>query len=172
MSRIEKAPDFSRMGNTIMKDAVKYAKVTGLNFFQDSFYNQGFTNKSFQAWTPRKGDIDPGRKVLIKSAALLNSLKVKDAGKNKIAYFSDEVYADINNNGGTLNIRITEKSRKYFWFMYYRTKKQFWKNMAMTRKNTMRVVIPKRQFLGESATLLNNLDDWLLNRIIKQFKTL
>ena len=170
MSKIEKAPDFNAMGRTIMADTRKYAKVTGLNFFQDSFYKQGFTNKSFQAWDHRKGDLDPGRKVLIKSSALLNSLEVTDNGKNRITFFSNEAYADIHNNGGTLTIRVTPKSRKYFWFMYYRTKKQFWKNMAMTRKNTIRVVIPKRQFIGESVTLMNNLDDWFLNRIIKQFK--
>lgn len=172
MSRIEKEPDFSRLAHNLLDTARRYAKVTALNFFQDSFYNQGFTNKNFQAWEARKGDIDPGRKVLIKSSALLNSLQVIEKSKRTLEFFSDEEYADIHNNGGTLQIRITEKSRKYFWYMFKRTKQQFWKNMALTKKDRFTVVIPKRQFIGESETLMNNLDQWFLSHIIKTFKTL
>jgi phage gpG-like protein len=169
-SNFEKAPDFLAMAETLKVDAVRYAKVAGLNFFKDSFYNQGFTDVALEKWEGRKNDIDPGRNVLIKSTALLNSLEVVNNG-NKITFFSDEVYADIHNNGGTMKIRVTQKSRKYFWFMFYKTKKQFWKNMALTRKDVMTVTIPQRKFLGESATFMADLDTWMLNTILKRFKT-
>tara|TARA_R100001369_G_scaffold88101_1_gene124182 strand:+ start:292 stop:810 length:519 start_codon:yes stop_codon:yes gene_type:complete len=172
MSKIEKNPDFLQMARTLKKDAIRYARVTGLNFFQDSFYNQGFTDKGFEKWENRKGDIDPGRKILVKSSHLLNSLDVEDDGKSKITFFSDAEYADIHNNGGTLNIRITEKSRKYFWYMYKATGQGKWKGMALTKKNQFTVVIPQRQFIGHSETLMDDLDEWLLNTIIKRFKTL
>jgi len=170
MSKFEKAPDFNAMGAKLVYDALRYAGVTGKNFFKDSFPNQGFTDKSFQKWEERAGDIDPGRRILTKSAFLENSVEYELNGM-KIIYFSDAEYADIHNNGGVINIRVTEKSRKYFWYMYYKTKKQFWKNMALTKKDMFTVTIPKRQFLGHSETLMSNLDEWLLNTILKRFKS-
>jgi phage gpG-like protein len=170
MSKFEKAPDFNAMGAQLVNDAVRYASVKGLQFFQDSFYKGGFTDKSFEKWEGRKGDVDPGRKILVKSAFLMNSLQV-EVNDKKVIFFSDAEYADIHNNGGVINVKVTERSRKYFWYMFYQTKKQFWKNMALTKKEMFTVTIPKRQFLGHSDTLMANLDEWLLNTIIKRFKT-
>lgn len=170
MSSFEKAPDFEAMGAQLVNDAMRYASVKGLQFFQDSFYKGGFTDKSFQKWEGRKGDVDPGRKVLVKSAFLMNSLQV-EVGDKRITFFSDAEYADIHNNGGIINVRVTEKSRKYFWLMYKRTKKEMWKYMALTKKEVMTVTIPKRQFLGPSETLMKQLDEWLLQTILKRFKS-
>lgn len=171
MSKFEKAPDFNKMGAKLVNDAMRYASVKGLQFFQDSFYKEGFTDKSFQKWEGRKGDVDPGRKILVKSAFLMNSLQV-EVGDKKLTFFSDTEYADIHNNGGVINVRVTEKSRKYFWFMYKKTKKEMWKRMALTKKEVMTVNIPKRQFIGPSETLMNSLDEWLFKTILKRFKTL
>lgn len=160
------------MAALIQKDLVRYAARKGVNFFQDSFYNQGFTDASLEPWEQHKHDIDPTRKILIKSSFLLDSVQVFSKSKERIVFGSDAEYAEIHNNGGTVKISITEKSRKYFWFMYKATGKGMWKALALTKKESLLIKIPKRQFIGESSTLLNQLDDWLVKTIQNRFKAL
>lgn len=167
---VNNTPDFLAMAKTIKNDAVRYASVKGLQFFQESFQKQGFTNTTFQPWQKRANDIDPGRKLLVKSAYLLNSLEVMEANEKRIVFGSDAPYADIHNTGGTITVRVTEKARRYFWFMYKRTGKDMWKAMALSRKQTRTIKIPKRQFIGHSDTLMNDLNQWLSGHLIKQFK--
>lgn len=170
MKRINDIPDFEGMAAKLKKDLVRYASRAGTNFFQDSFYNEGFTDQTFEAWQPRANDVDPGRKILVKSAGLLNSVRIFSANDQMIEIGSDEVHAEIHNNGGTIRIPITAKSRKYFWFMFKRTGNGMWKGLALTKKTELVVNIPKRQFIGESATLMGQIDDWVVREINKRFK--
>jgi len=172
MSKINQTPDFKSLANDLKKNVVRYASVTGVNFFKDSFQNQGFTNDAFEPWQQRANDLDPGRKVLIKSAFLMNSIQVFDANEKRIVFGSDAEHAEIHNNGGTLKITLTPRARRYFWFMLKVTGNSMWKALALTKKETISINIPKRQFLGHSNTLLNQLDNWVLNEIEKRFKQL
>lgn len=170
MANENKIPDFLKMAEDLKRDLIRYASVTGVNFFVDSFQNQGFTDESFEAWPVRKNDVDPGRKILVKSAFLINSIQVYDANDQRITFGSDSEYAEIHNEGGTVSIKITQKSRKYFWFMYMNTRNEMWKALALTKKETITMIIPKRQFIGHSQTLMNDLDKWLVNQILTRFK--
>lgn len=172
MSKINDTPDFIGMGKLIKKDAVRYASAEGVNFFQDSIYNQGFTNEAFEPYAARKNDLDPGRKILIKTAFLLNSIQVFDKNENRIVFGSDAEYAAIHNDGGVVKIPITKKSRKYFWVMFMATNNGMWKALALTKKQSITITIPKRQFIGESATFMGQLNDWVINEIQKRFKQL
>lgn len=172
MSKINKTPDFLKMAETLKKDVVKHASVAGVNFFQDSFQNQGFTDQVFEAWPKRKNDFDPGRKILVNSSFLLNSIQVFNANQQRITFGSDAEHAEIHNNGGTIKITITKKARKYFWYMFMATKQPMWKAMALTKKTSITITIPKRQFIGESKTFLSELDVWFKAEIQKRFKNL
>lgn len=172
MNRINKTPDFLGMAETLKKDAVRYAAVEGVSFFMDSFQNQGFTDEALEPWAQRKNDLDPGRKILIKTGDLMNSIQVFDKNERRIVFGSEAEYAGIHNDGGTVKIPITQKSRKYFWVMYKVTGNGMWKAMALTKKTAITIVIPKRQFIGESATFMSQLDTWIKNEILKRFKQL
>lgn len=172
MNKINNTPDFLGMAKQLKKDAVRYAAVEGVNFFQDSFYNQGFTNEAFEPWDKRKNDLDPGRKILIKTSFLMQSIQVFDKSDKRIVFGSDAEHAAINNDGGTVKIPITQKSRKYFWVMFKVTGNGMWKALALTKKQAITITIPKRQFLGESATFMNQLDNWIKHEILKRFKNL
>ena len=172
MNKINDTPNFLQMAKQLKKDAVRYASVAGVNFFKDSFQNQGFTNEAFEQWQNRKNDLDPGRKILIKSSFLMNSIQVFDANEQRITFGSDAAHAEIHNNGGTVKITITERSRRYFWFMFKVTGNFMWKAMALTKKDSITIKIPKRQFIGESATFMRELDTWLKQEILKRFKQL
>jgi phage gpG-like protein len=172
MNKINKTPDFLKMAEQLKRDAVRFAAVEGVNFFQDSFYNQGFTNEGFEPWPERKNNIDPGRKILIKSSFLMQSVQVFDKSEKRIVFGSDAEYASIHNEGGTVKIPITQKARKYFWFMFKVSGNTMWKALALTKKTDITITIPKRQFLGESATFMAQLDNWIINEIQKRFKTI
>lgn len=172
MAKKNNIPDFEGMVATLKKDAVRYASRAGILFFEESFYNQGWTDNSFEPWQARANDVDPGRKILIKSSGLLNSLQVFSASEERIEFGSDEVHAQIHNEGGAVVIPITAKSRRYFWAMFRATQNDMWKALALTKKQSITIVIPKRQFMGESATFMRQLDEWLLNTINNRFKTL
>lgn len=172
MGKINNTPDFLLMSWKLKSDLKRYASVAGVNFFKDSFLNQGFTNEALEPWAQRKNDLDPGRKILIKSAFLMNSIQVFSASKKRIVFGSDAEYAAIHNEGGVVKIPITTKSRKYFWVMFKVTGNSMWKAMALTKKQAITITIPKRQFIGESKTFMNQINEWVINEIQKRFKQL
>ena len=172
MNKINETPDFLKMAATLKTNVVRYAAVAGVNFFQDSFQNEGFTDEALEPWEKRKSDLDPGRKILVQSGYLMDSIQVFDKSEQRITFGSDAEHAEIHNNGGTIRITITAKARRYFWYMFMATKNSMWKAMALTKKTSITITIPKRQFIGESKTLLNELDVWFKAEIQKQFKNL
>lgn len=80
-------------------------KETALKHFKKSFYDEGFTEKSFWHWTPlkreRKGRFR-GKKILTNTGKLKNSIKTR-ANSNKngfsVTFFSNVKYAAIHNEG-------------------------------------------------------------------------
>ena len=165
-------PDFLSIATGLKNDMVRYAAVTGLNFFIDSFNKQGFTDTSFEPWSKRNPDTRPGGSLLVKSANLRNSLKVFEKSVEKIVFGTNSIYAKIHNEGGTINMTLTPKARKFFWFMYYATNDNRYKWMALSKKEHLSIKIPKRQFIGESATLMATLQTWTKNEIENRFKNI
>lgn len=60
-------PNFLAMGNKLKEEARIYAKTTAVQWFQDSFINQGFTGSAFVPWDKRKNNTRPGGTLLLKS---------------------------------------------------------------------------------------------------------
>lgn len=163
------SPDFEAMFKELKKDLVTYAAVTGLNFFKDSFTNQGFTDQSFEAWPKRKDDVDPGRAILIKSSFLRDALEVISKSQQRIVFGNEAPYSAIHNDGGTITVTVTDKMKKYFWWMYKKTGVDKFKNMAMMKTGKQITIhIPQRKFIGESATLMAQLDTWVKNEIVRR----
>jgi phage gpG-like protein len=96
------------------------------------------------------------------SGKLINSLK-KAISNNELSVYSDLKYANIQNEGG--KIKVTEKMRGYFWSEYYRTKDEFWKNAALTKKTHF--IIPKRPYLEISQSIIFFINSKLKSNIIK-----
>lgn len=164
-------PDFEALAKEAIDKSRRYAMVYCVNFFKESFRKQGFTDTSFNAWENRVSpDYRPGGALLVSSSFLLESIKVLSGNKNYIEIGSYAPYAEIHNEGGTIKIRITEKSRKYFWYMYKKTENTKWRAMALTKKEMITVQMPKRQFIGESAKMMEGLDEWFFSYIVQQFK--
>lgn len=163
-------PEFRGLGQMILKDAYVYASVTGLNFFKESFTRQGWLDRSLEPWQSVDGKAGQG--ILINTAFLRDSLQILSRAEGKIEFGATAPYAAIHNDGGSISIRITAKSRKFFWYMYKATRQVKWKYMALTKKDRLTIRIPKRQFIGESYTLMNELDAWFIDQIVTRFNQL
>ena len=166
-------PDFYNIAKKLLKDIPRHVGVTATNFFVESFHKQGFTDESFEPWQKRNApDSRPGGAILTDTAQLRNSIHVLNSNESQITIGTYAAYAKIHNEGGTITLPITKKMRKYFWYMFKETQNSKWKWMALTKKNTMKITFPKRQFIGESKILMDNLETWLINEIEKRFKNL
>lgn len=165
-------PDFRKLAEEVMKDLPKKAGEKALQFFLASFIKQGFTDTSFIPWVKRKDDLT--HKLLNQSYALKNSGKIDkaDFSEVNISFGEGLNYAAIHNEGGTITVKVSAKMKRFFWYMYKKTEDEKWKWMALTKKETLTIKIPKRQFIGESETLMNNLDKMFIDRIKQYFKTL
>ena len=101
-------------------------------------------------------------------------------GDYRVTVSNDLPYAAIHNQGGTVSPTVTPRMRRFAWYMYYkasgkdskgqRGKKkataqsaspqaEFWRNLALTRKQKLSVKIPRRQFLGESEELTQRINE-------------
>lgn len=144
-----------------------------LNFFKNSFRNQGFTDTALKKWPKRiGGPKNKGRALLVNSGALKRGLRIKRADATSAVVGVDDAvkYAEIHNDGG--EIPLTPKMRRFFWAMYYQTGKKgkvanFWKNMALSKKTS--ITIPKRQFIGDSQTLTRKLITFIESELTKLF---
>jgi phage gpG-like protein len=56
-------------------------------------------------------------------------------------------YAAIHEFGGVVRPTVTDKMRKMAWAMFFKTKDDKWKGLALTSKNKLRIRIPSRPFL-------------------------
>jgi phage gpG-like protein len=164
-------PDFQALAAELLSDLSVFASVTALNFFKESFDVHGWRDNGFSPWAPR-ADEDTSRAILVKSGHLRDSLRIITRTTERVEIGTSAPYAEIHNQGGRVTVRVTPKARKYFWYMYQRTDKPFWKNMALTKKDSFVVNIPKRQFIGNSKELTTGLDAWVVNEILRRFNGL
>lgn len=187
MNKIE---DLVQELKELVEDTNTYVRVAGVNFFVQNFNRQGFLDGSLQPWKKRAFS-QGGGSILINTGALKRGVKGRSEGVDRVVFYVDSSikYAQIHNEGG--EITVTRKMQKYFWAMYLKSSGQastrkdgstsrskrnvqlsskaaFFKAMAL-KKVGSRIKIPKRQFIGESATLLNDYDKWLTTEIDKRF---
>lgn len=170
MAKINKIPDFLAMAKEIENEIVTFASEEGVAFFKKSFDNEGFTDIGLEKWVKTK-ETTPF-KILEKTGSLQDSIHVVDASIEQITFVSDTEYSEIHNEGGRIYIPITDKSRKFFWFMFKKTGAEKWKWMALTKDQQFSFIMPPRKFMGESITLMNFLDREYATIISEGFKRL
>ena len=163
-------PDFKKMAEEALHGLPEEVAEKARSFFLASFIKEGFTDNSFIPWVKRADDLS--HKILSRSLKLKGSIKIEQADFKKISISAGDgvPYAEIHNNGGTINVTVTEKMRKYFWYIFKKTGKEQYKWMALTKKESISITIPKRQFIGDSFTLDKKIDELFIARITKAQK--
>ncbi|PKO97062.1 MAG: hypothetical protein CVU12_01990 [Bacteroidetes bacterium HGW-Bacteroidetes-7] len=150
------------------RDLPRIAGKMAVDFYKDSFRNQGFTDKSLEKWKPSKRTLYGNKYAASQYGTLLSSRNelmesiTYKAGIGFVVISSDKEYAQIHNEGGPVNfnINVTPKMRRFAWAKHYQAEKGSeeagkWKGMALSKKTSFNIKydMPKRQFIGESATL-------------------
>lgn len=139
----------------LKQDAPRIVGRIAVNFFRASFKNQGQKiNGSIKPWAARGGSPSKrkGRNLLVDSGKLRRGIIVKQASAGKVVIGVDALvspYATLQNDGGT--IQVTTKMRKFFWAMWFQTKDEFWKGMALTKQKKLN--IKARPFIYDSPDL-------------------
>jgi hypothetical protein len=62
-------------------------------------------------------------------------------------------YAAIHEFGGTIKVVVTAKMRSFFWAMWFETKDDKWKAMALTKKTEFKIEMRKRPYANPAVTV-------------------
>ena len=145
--------DFSKQIDGFYKAAKKLVSqdlpiVIGkksVDFFKENFQQEGYTNSGMQAWQEVKRRQDPrakgvrgSRKILTGESGDLGESIMYDPQDSKVVISSDKPYAAAHNDG------------------------------TSTAGRSRSVVIPQRQFIGDSPEL----DEIIRSEIDRKFKDL
>ncbi len=157
--------------------------------YKENFRKAGFVNGGLHAWKPTKRQLSGRTDAASQLTPLLSSRKhlsesvKRQTSDYKARIYNDVPYAWIHNYGGTnvIHPAVTPKMRGFAWAKYYELGGESseggeagkWKALALTKKTklTIRVRIPQRQFIGQSAELdtqLNSILQTELESILKE----
>lgn len=145
------------------------------------FYKERFTLKvdvDGKPWPDTSKPVKRGS-LMVRSGALMASVKPSVVTEERVRISAGGTkvpYAKAHNEGETITIPVTPQMRKFAWAMHYKTAKTAnrkkdvglsyqadgWKGLALTKKQTLIIKLPKRQFMGHS-NLLNS-------RLMESFK--
>lgn len=90
---------------------------------------------------------------MIDTGRLRRGIRIAQATQELVIVANDVPYARAHNEGAATTLKRTPRMRKFFWAMFYKTKDERWKWMALSKKTTLTIKVPKRQFMGNSARL-------------------
>jgi phage gpG-like protein len=170
------------MSDELLKDILTDIKVKLSDEFDQNFQRKAFFD---QPW-PQRMHAYPRGSLMVVTQRLRRSFR-GSISRNSVSWRSDAPYASLHNNGG--KIPITPKMRSFFWAMYYKnagkmttlksgkaskskrnvalsTEAQFYKNMALTKKDAF--VVPQRRIIGDHPKVKTIVQD-VANRAIKEY---
>lgn len=149
----------------------KLPKIAGneyLNHFLDSFRKGGFTDESFEKWDKRaKREKDKRKRaLLVKTGRLVRSLRMKTKG-TRVEIGTAVPYAQIHNEGGIITgaVNVAKHKRRVRV-----GRKKIKKVTVRAHKRHVNTKIPKRQFMGESATVDKKIIQIIEKELDKIFK--
>ncbi|MCH4829797.1 phage virion morphogenesis protein [Flavobacterium columnare] len=151
--------------NDFLKRVLQDVKVDASQHFDRNFERKAFFNQKWPTTSMR----NRRGSLMMRTGALRRSIRSNVQG-SQIVWKSSLPYAAIHNEGG--EIIVTEKMKKFFWAMYYKssgailfnvkkkamanternrklsTEAEQWKALAL-QKTGEKMKIQKRQFIGE-----------------------
>lgn len=139
----------------------------GKDHFQENFRLGGFRNNGLTEWQRPKRYDENGTTAGSRYGTLLSSRRhlyssFNYTGQNFRARIYNPVpYASAHNDGETIVVPVTAKMRKMGWARHYAAggaksnspEAEMWKRFALTPKTQLRIKMPERPILKESAEL-------------------
>lgn len=156
-------PDFLALATKLKTDIRRYAETYCLQWFDDSFQNEGFTDNSFVGWQKRnEPDRRVGGAILTNTTYLRKSLGIMSQSNANILFGTTVPYASLHNDGGRL--RVVQYVRAHT-----RTRNGK-REQVQAHSRKIDTKYPKRQFIGTSEKMMDGLNQWFVNELVKRFK--
>ena len=154
----------SQIKQMIRSTAPRIVGAKLANFYKENYRKGGYLDNGFHPWSTTwrqrmgaKGAEGRYSPLLSKRNRLFSAIQYSP-GDASVTIYNNTPYAKIHNEGGETHPRVTKQMRKYFWAMYYKNGGKngsvladTYKWMALTKKKTLSLKIPKRQFIYDSA---------------------
>ena len=189
MANVIKSINFGYAKENLLRDTARTAAAESVKFFKESFVKGGFTDAALVKWPNRQSPLG-GKKTMYGTGTLMQSIRATEQTAKRVVVSSDTPYSEIHNEGGT--ITVTEQMKKRWWAQYYKlsgkvkttrsgkrsnsasnrklnAKAEYCKRMALMKVGS-KIKIPQRRFIGESQTLMNNLDRMLQTKIAEYWE--
>jgi phage gpG-like protein len=121
--------------------------MRAIELFRENFNSESFFGKK---WQRRRQDKNAPQqtKLLQRTGALADSMSITQEGGGKVTVTSDLPYSRIHNEGGTIRQTVTARQQRWMGANWKRSKKA---------GSEMAIKIPKRQFMGDSPKLREEL---------------
>lgn len=165
--------DFNNKINRLKRLRENFVEGAGIEaerFFKERFTRKNWVgripepwqaNKKPPDWVPQKWRKKRGS-ILVDSGRLKRSIRVIKRSQNSVTIGTDVPYAQIHNEGGTINqtLNIRQHTRK----------RKGRTETVKAHKRKRKFDIPKRQFIGESAILLRRIERYVEREIKEALK--
>ena len=149
-----------------------------VNFFQDRFRAEAWTDRSAKRWAQRKNkDKNKNKRgILIKSGQLRNAIRPDIISTNLVQISNRKPYAAVHNQGfkGVVHVRPHDRKIKgRVTVQNIETRRSSTRKtttgIAKVKGHSRRVDMPQRQFMGNSEAMERKFDRLIINLIEKSF---
>lgn len=146
---------------------------TALRFINGNFRAQGWQGSTFQPWKPNKR----GGRILVQKGHL-RSASFYNTAPGMVVVRNTLKYASIHNEGGNVQIPVTDKMRKFAWSMYAKNggkgkpQAERWKGLALTKKTYLNINVEQRQFAPTERSPSPVLNAAITRKIEQELKTI
>jgi len=184
--------EFTQVTQGNMEKAVRQAmrvlpmKVgeTVLRFANQRFREQNWVDNGTEVWRPRKPNAkrNRGRNLLVDSGRLRRSIRITRVTADTAAVGTDVPYAGVHNDGFRGTVTVKAHSRKKYGKQKekYTTRSGRERNRTVTtvigstavKSHSRKMNIPKRRYLGESATQNRQIERTITAEILKEIRRL
>jgi len=163
--------DFQKKVEISLRNFPLLAASEAQNFFLDSFRRQSFIGDTTEVWAKRKPNKKrEGAALLVKSARLKRSIRIKVANWNRSVVGTDVPYAWVHNEGFRGTYQRTASRRAKIKGSYSKLggeKRKARKMNIMGVTHNVRQNIPRRRFIGHSPYLNAKIDRVFIMQLSK-----
>lgn len=142
-----------RRYNAVARQVGTIAGVTATKWFKRSFTLQGWQGASgLERWQPRRPGAkrNKGRAILVDSGRLRRSIRTVAKGPSWAVVGTDVPYAAAHNEGSTARATATVRAHS-------RRGRKGGTHRVRSHPRAVQLNIPRRQFLGDSPGLTNEI---------------
>lgn len=141
--------------------------AVAVRFSKDRFRQRNWIDRTQENWPKRKrsnGRKRDNRAVLVDSGRLKKSVRKTFASQEKIIIGTDVPYAQVHNEGfkGTVKVKAHTRRRTSG-----RSRDRSQDSEYEVKAHSRKVDIPKRQFIGESKVLTEQIEKTIQEHILK-----